>query len=60
METVFISSIQKELAEERRALKDYIEGDALLRSLWIGAGDFPDSERVRWQESYFQAGHVLG
>ena len=31
METVFISSVQKELAEERRALKDYIEGDALLR-----------------------------
>lgn len=31
METVFISSVQKELAEERRALKNYIEGDALLR-----------------------------
>jgi len=31
METVFVSSVQKELAEERRALKDYIEGDALLR-----------------------------
>ena len=28
---IFISSVQKELAEERQALKDYIEGDALLR-----------------------------
>jgi len=27
---IFISSVQKELAEERRALKDCIEGDALL------------------------------
>jgi predicted HTH transcriptional regulator len=31
MERIFISSVQKELAGERRALKDYIEGDALLR-----------------------------
>ncbi len=28
---IFISSVQKELTEERQALKDYIEGDALLR-----------------------------
>ncbi len=27
---IFISSVQKELAAERRALKDYIQGDALL------------------------------
>jgi predicted HTH transcriptional regulator len=27
---VFVSSVQKELATERRALKDYIQGDALL------------------------------
>ncbi len=27
---IFISSVQKELAEERRALKEYVEGDALL------------------------------
>ena len=27
---IFISSVQKELAEERAALKEYIEGDALL------------------------------
>lgn len=31
MEHIFISSVQKELAAERRALKDYIHGDALLR-----------------------------
>jgi ATP-dependent DNA helicase RecG len=29
--SIFISSVQKELATERRALKDYIEGDPLLR-----------------------------
>ncbi len=28
---IFISSVQKELADERRALKAFIEGDALLR-----------------------------
>ena len=31
MEELFcVSSVQKELAAERRALKDYIQGDALL------------------------------
>jgi predicted HTH transcriptional regulator len=29
--TIFISSAQKEMAEERRALKAFVEGDALLR-----------------------------
>jgi hypothetical protein len=29
--SIFISSVQKELAEERRALKAFIEGDPLLR-----------------------------
>jgi len=28
---IFISSVQKELAEERAALRDYLQGDALLR-----------------------------
>jgi len=28
---IFISSVQKELAAERRAVRDFIEGDALLR-----------------------------
>lgn len=27
---IFLSSVQKELSEERRALKNYIEGDTLL------------------------------
>jgi hypothetical protein len=31
MQRIFISSVQKELAAERRALKDYIHGDPLLR-----------------------------
>ena len=31
MQRIFISSVQKELAPERRALKEYIQGDALLR-----------------------------
>ncbi len=31
MERIFISSVQKELAAERRALRDFIQGDALLR-----------------------------
>lgn len=30
-ESLFVSSVQKELAEERRALKAFVEGDALLR-----------------------------
>ena len=30
-ERIFISSVQKELAEERQALRDYMRGDALFR-----------------------------
>ena len=30
-ETIFVSSVQKELREERRAIKDYVQGDPLLR-----------------------------
>lgn len=30
LQRVFLSSVQKELAEERRALREYIEGDVLL------------------------------
>jgi hypothetical protein len=29
--SIFICSVQKELAEERRAVKAFAEGDALLR-----------------------------
>lgn len=28
---LFISSVQKELADDRRALKEYVHGDPLLR-----------------------------
>ena len=31
MQTIFLSSVQKEFAEERAALKAFVEGDALLR-----------------------------
>ena len=29
-ERIFISSVQKELADERRAIRDFVRGDALL------------------------------
>ena len=29
--SIFVSSVQKELAEERRGLEAFVEGDALLR-----------------------------
>jgi ATP-dependent DNA helicase RecG len=29
--TLFVSSVQKELEQERRAIKDFVQGDALLR-----------------------------
>jgi len=31
MEQIFVSSVQREFAEERRAIRDFVEGDALLR-----------------------------
>ena len=31
MVSIFVSSVQKELADERRAVKAFVEGDALLR-----------------------------
>ena len=31
MEQIFVSSVQREFAEERRAIRDFLEGDALLR-----------------------------
>ena len=44
---VFISSVQKELAAARRALKDYILGDALLRRFFqvFLFEDLPASDR---------------
>jgi hypothetical protein len=45
--TIFISSVQKELAAERRALKDYIQGDPLLRRFFdvFLFEDLPASDR---------------
>ncbi len=45
--TIFISSVQKELAEERRAVKDFIEGDPLLRRYFriFLFEDLPASDR---------------
>jgi predicted HTH transcriptional regulator len=44
---IFISSVQKELAEERGALKEYIEGDALLSRFFevILFETFPAADR---------------
>lgn len=47
MEKIFISSVQKELQEERRALKDYVQGDPLLRRFFevFLFEDLPASDR---------------
>jgi len=34
LSTIFLSSVQKELADERRAVKAFVEGDALLRKFF--------------------------
>ena len=47
METIFVSSVQKEFAEERRAIRDFVAGDALLRRffrVWLFE-DLPASGR---------------
>jgi hypothetical protein len=31
VESLFVSSVQKEMAAERQAIKAFVEGDALLR-----------------------------
>ena len=45
--TIFISSVQKELAEERRAVKAFVEGDPLLRRFFTVFlfEDLPASDR---------------
>ena len=45
--SIFISSVQKELEEERRALKAFIEGDPLLRRYFTAFlfEDLPASDR---------------
>lgn len=44
---IFISSVQKELADERRALKEYVHGDPLLRRFFevFLFEDLPASDR---------------
>ena len=46
-ERIFISSVQKELAEERRAIRDYLRGDPLLRRFFdvFLFEDLPASDR---------------
>ena len=44
--SIFVSSVQKELAEERRAVKAFVEGDPLLRRYFTAFlfEDLPASE----------------
>ncbi|MCL5669685.1 MAG: DUF4062 domain-containing protein, partial [Acidobacteria bacterium] len=51
--TIFISSLQKELQEERRMIKEYIHGDPLLRRFFkvFLFDDLPASDR-RPDDSY--------
>lgn len=46
-ETIFVSSVQKELREERGAIKDYVQGDPLLRRFFTVFifEDLPASDR---------------
>ena len=52
---IFISSVQKEFSEERRAIKDFVEGDPLLRRFFnvFLFEDLPASDR-RVDEVYLQ------
>lgn len=47
IDRIFISSVQKELAEERRAILDFVRGDALLRRFFdvFLFEDLPASDR---------------
>ncbi len=50
--TIFISSVQKELQPERRAIKDYVQGDPLLRRFFevFLFEDLPASDRMAWMK----------
>ena len=57
--SIFVSSVQKELAEERRAVKAFIEGDALLRRYFtaflfedLPAADARDRKSTRLNSSH--------
>ena len=47
LQSIFISSVQKDLAVERRALKDFVQGDPLLRQFFevFLFEDLPASDR---------------
>lgn len=47
IERIFVSSVQKELAAERRAIRDFVQGDALLRRFFevFLFEDLPASDR---------------
>lgn len=55
MQKIFISSVQKELADERAAIRDYVRGDALLRRFFdvFLFEDLPASNR-RADEVYLE------
>jgi ATP-dependent DNA helicase RecG len=54
--SIFISSVQREFAAERRALKEFIEGDALLRRFFSAFifEDLPARDQ-RADEAYLDA-----
>ena len=56
---IFISSVQKELAPERAALRDYLRGDALMRKFFkvFLFEELPATDR-RADESYLAAGFI--
>jgi predicted HTH transcriptional regulator len=47
MERIFVSSVQKEFAEERKAIRDFVTGDALLRRFFTVSlfEDLPAADR---------------
>lgn len=55
MQKIFISSVQKELADERAAIRNYVRGDALLRRFFevFLFEDLPASDR-RADEVYLE------
>jgi ATP-dependent DNA helicase RecG len=65
-ERLFVSSVQKELAAERRAVRDFIHGDALLRRFFdvFLFEDLPASDRraddLFLSRAQSQRGYVLG
>ena len=54
--SIFISSVQKELVEERRAIKAFVEGDSLLRRFFnVFLFEALPASGVRADSAYFDA-----